>query len=32
MNNLIEFPLPDRPITEREIEKLHAVAFPRFGG
>ena len=27
MSNLIEFPLPDRPITEGEIDKLHSEAF-----
>ncbi len=27
MSNLIEFPLPDRPITESEIAELHSKAF-----
>ena len=27
MSNLIKFPLPDRPITEGEIDKLHSEAF-----
>lgn len=27
MSNLIEFPLPDRPITEAEVDKLHSEAF-----
>ena len=27
MSNLIEFPLPDRPITESEIAELHSQAF-----
>jgi hypothetical protein len=27
MSNVVEFPLPDRPITESEIEKLHSQAF-----
>jgi hypothetical protein len=27
MSNLIEFPLPDRPITESEIAELHSEAF-----
>ena len=27
MSNLIEFPLPDRPITEGEIDELHSQAF-----
>jgi len=27
MSNIVEFPLPDRPITESEIDKLHSEAF-----
>lgn len=27
MTNVVEFPAPDRPITETEIEELHAEAF-----
>jgi hypothetical protein len=27
MSNLIEFPAPDRPITEAEVDKLHSKAF-----
>jgi hypothetical protein len=27
MSNIIELPLPDRPITEGEIAKLHSKAF-----
>jgi len=27
MSSIIEFPLPDRPITEDEIDKLHSQAF-----
>src|SRR5882724_7498351 len=27
MSNLLEFPLPDRPITESEIAELHSRAF-----
>ena len=26
-DNIVEFPLPDRPITESEIDKLHSEAF-----
>jgi hypothetical protein len=25
--NIVDFPLPDRPITEAEIDKLHGEAF-----
>ncbi len=25
--NIVEFPLPDRPITEDEIDRLHSEAF-----
>jgi len=25
--NILEFPLPDRPITESEVDKLHSQAF-----
>jgi hypothetical protein len=27
MSEIIEFPLPDRPFTESEIDKLHSQAF-----
>jgi hypothetical protein len=27
MSTIIEFPLPDRPITEAEVDKLHSEAF-----
>ena len=27
MSNVVEFPLPERPITEDEIDKLHSEAF-----
>jgi hypothetical protein len=27
MSNIVEFPLPDRPITESEIDKLHSEGF-----
>ncbi len=27
MENIVEFPLPDRTITEAEVDKLHAQAF-----
>jgi hypothetical protein len=27
MSDVIEFPLPDRPITEAEVDKLHSEAF-----
>jgi hypothetical protein len=27
MSNVVDFPLPDRPITEEEVDKLHAEAF-----
>jgi hypothetical protein len=27
MSSIIEFPLPDKPITEAEIDKLHGDAF-----
>jgi hypothetical protein len=27
MSSIIEFPVADRPITETEIDKLHATAF-----
>jgi hypothetical protein len=27
MSNVVEFPLPDRPISEAEIDKLHSEAF-----
>jgi len=27
MSNLLEFPLPDRPVTESEIAELHSQAF-----
>ncbi len=27
MSNLLEFPLPDRPVTESEIAELHSRAF-----
>ena len=27
MSSIIEFPLPDRPVTEEEIAKLHSKAF-----
>jgi hypothetical protein len=27
MSTIVEFPIADRPITEREIDKLHSVAF-----
>ena len=27
MSNIVEFPLPERPITEDEIDKLHSEAF-----
>jgi len=26
-DNIVEFPLPDRPITESDIDKLHSEAF-----
>ena len=25
--NIVEFPLPDRPVTESEVDKLHGDAF-----
>jgi hypothetical protein len=25
--NIVEFPAPDRPITEAEVDKLHSEAF-----
>ena len=27
MSNVIQMPLPDRPITETEVDKLHSAAF-----
>ena len=27
VSNLVEFPLPDRPVTESETDKLHSEAF-----
>jgi hypothetical protein len=27
MSNVVEFPLPDRPITEQEIDRLHSKNF-----
>ena len=32
MSNIVEFPLPDRPITESEIDKLHSEAFRNLEG
>ena len=26
-NNIVDFPVPDRPITEDQIDKLHSEAF-----
>lgn len=27
MNNIVEFPVPDRPITKDHVDKLHSQAF-----
>lgn len=27
MNNIVDFPVSDRPITEDEVDKLHSTAF-----
>jgi hypothetical protein len=27
MSNIVEFPIPDRPISEAEVDKLHSEAF-----
>jgi len=32
MSNIVDFPVPDRPITEDQLDKLHSQAFRDFKG